>query len=259
MNIATISDRTIAQSNSYEVKINSDELTTQVIQSPTLLGLYLGWLRKDTQKWEPLVKLMVVEGGYTAEYTSNHEEISALYPGYKDLLLRIEKNVVKQNFPHIFDSRMPLLRKDVKSYCEFLKLDYPQIDKIAYASRCGGRISGDPFNICPIIEPDAKGNYIFYCTLSEVEEIEWNRENWQEITNQTEGFNLVEVSGKYSLQLQDRVIGYLEDYFNLIDGEITTIEIVNFTDMAKWQGRGILLKIVVHSNNAYSQELFQIA
>jgi hypothetical protein len=257
MNIVTTLNKTIVQANSYKVKINSSELTTQVIKSPTLLGLYLGWLRKDTQKWEPLVKLMAVEGGYTAEYTSNHEEISALYPGYKNLLLRIEQNVVKQNFPHIFDSRMPLLREDIKNDCEFLKLDYPQIDKIAYVSRYGGRISGDPFNICPIIEPDAEGNYTFYCTLSDVEEIPGHEEVWERVVSQLEEFYLVKIGNKHCLKIDDIILGYLEDYFDLINGEMKQIEIISFTDPNKWQGFGILLKIILHSNNAYAHKLFK--
>jgi hypothetical protein len=245
-----------SQSSKIEVRINPSEISTNIIESPNISGLYLGWMRKDTHKWEPLLKLMVVEGGYTAEHIGSFEEISTLYPGYKGILLGFELKGINKDFPHIFNNRMPLLREDVKSECEFLKLDYPQINKMAYVSRYGGRISGDPFSVCPIIEPDPAGNYTFYCTLDEVEEIEWNKENWDEIRNQTGGFQVVKVGDKYNLELQSRVLGCLEDYFNLIDGEMISIEIVNFTDMKKWQGRGILLKIVICSENAYSHQLF---
>jgi hypothetical protein len=257
MNIPTILSKVSSLSSSYEVEVNLSELSKDIIESPQISGLYLGWKRKDTHKWEPLLKLMAVEGGYTAEHIGSFEEISTLYPGYKGILLGFELKGVNKDFPHIFNNRMPLLREDVRSECEFLKLDYPQINKMAYVSRRGGRISGDPFSICPIIEPDAAGNYTFYCTLDEVEEIEWNRENWGKIRSQTEGFQLVEVGGKYNLELQGRVLGCLENYFNSIDGEMTSIEIVNFTDMKKWQGRGILLKIIIQSSNAYSHQLFK--
>jgi hypothetical protein len=245
------------QSRVNEVKINLVEFSTNIIESPKISGLYVGWLRTDTQRWEPLVKLMEVEGGYTAKYTSNHEEISALYPGYGDLLIKFEQNVVKENFPHIFDSRMPLLRKDVKNDCEFLKLDYPQIDKIAYVSRYGGRISGDPFNICPIIEPDTEGNYTFYCTLSDVEEIPGHEGVWERVVSQLEEFYLVKIGNKHCLKIDDIILGYLEDYFDLINGEMKQIEIVSFTDPNKWQGFGIMLKIILHSNNAYAHKLFK--
>jgi hypothetical protein len=257
MNISTIVSKVPSLSKNYEVKVNLSELSQDIIESPKISGLYLGWMRKDTHKWEPLLKLMVVEGGYTAEHIGSFEEISTLYPGYKGILLGFELKGINEDFPHIFNNRMPLLREDVRSECEFLKLDYPQINKMAYVSRRGGRICGDPFSICPIIEPDVSGSYTFYCTLDEVEDIDWNRENWNEIRNQTEGFQLVKVDGRYNLELQGRVLGCLEDYFNLIDGEMISIEIVNFTDMKKWQGRGILLKIVIHSDNAYSHKLFQ--
>jgi hypothetical protein len=245
------------QSNNFEVKVNSSELSTDIIESPRIEGLYLGWMRKDTHKWEPLLKLMVVEGGYTAEHVGSFKEVSTLYPGYKGILLGFELKGVNKDFPHIFNNRMPLLREDVRSYCEFLKLDYPQIDKMVYVGRRGGRISGDPFSICPIIEPDLVDNYTFYCTLSGVEEIPGHDKNWQEIRSQTKRFYLAKVDGKYSLEFQGTVIGYLEDYFELIDGEIISVEIINFTDPKKWQGFGILLKIVVHSENAYVHQLFQ--
>jgi hypothetical protein len=245
------------QSNDFEVKVNLSELSTDVIESPKISGLYLGWMSKDTHKWEPLLKLTLVDGGYIAEHIGNFEEISTLYPGYKGILLGFELKGVNQDFPHIFNNRMPLLREDIRSHCEFLKLDYPQINKMAYVSRRGGRISGDPFSICPIIEPDVVGNYIFYCTLSGVEEIPGHEKNWQEVINKTEGFHLLEVGSNYNLELQDRVLGHLEDYFDLIDGEMISIEIISFTDPKKWQGFGILLKIVVRSENAYSHKLFQ--
>ena len=244
------------KSNKCEVKINLSEISTDIIESPKISGLYLGWVRKDTCKWEPLLKLTVVKGGYTVEHIGNFKEITTLYPGYKGIVLGFELKGVNQDFPHIFNSRMPLLRKDVKDYCEFLKLDYPQINKMAFTGRRGGRICGDPFSICPIFEPDSVGNYIFYCTLDGVEDIEWTLEGWDEVRSQTEGFELIKAGDKYNLELQGKVLGCLEGYFNLIDGEMTSIEIVNFTDIRKWQGKGILLKIVIHSSNAYSHQLF---
>lgn len=247
---------TAIQYINYEVTVNSNEFSTNVIEDPKICGLYLGWVRKDTKKWEPLIKLMVVEGGYTVEYTSNHEEISAIYPGYKDLLIWSELNVINRDFPHIFRNRMPLLRNDVKKHCEFLKLDYPQIDKIAYVSRCGGRISGDRFNICPLIEPDAMNNYIFYCTLDGVEEREEPRKIWQQVRDRAGKFKLLKVEGKYCLDFEGVILGYLKNYFELIDGEINKIEIINFSDPAKWQGHGILLKIIIRSENAYAHRLF---
>jgi hypothetical protein len=48
----------------------------------------------------------------------------------------------------------------------------------------------------------------------------------------------------------------IEHYFGLIDGEINKIEIANFSDPANLQGYGILLKIVVNSENAYDHKLF---
>ena len=245
------------QSNDFEVKINLSELSANVIESPEISGLYLGWMRKDTHKWEPLLKLMVVEGGYTAEHIGSFEEISTLYPGYKGILLGFELKGINKDFPHVFNNRMPLLREDVRSHCEFLKLDYPQINKMAYVSRWGGRISGDPFSICPVIAPDINSNYTFYCSLSDVEEIPGHETNWQEIRNQSGKFYLIKNDEKYSLEFQGTIIGYLEDYFELIDGEMVSIEIINFTDPKKWQGFGILLKIVIHSDNAYAHKLFQ--
>jgi hypothetical protein len=245
----------ISKSNVYKIEINEGEFSANVIESPTINGLYLGWVRKDTQKWEPLAKLTIVEGGYTAQYTSNHEEISALYPGYKDLLIWSELNVVNRDFSHVFRNRIPLLRNDIKKHCEFLNLDYPQIDKIA-VSRYGGRICGDHFSICPSIEPDASGNYIFYCTLNGVEEREEPRRIWQQIRDRSGKFSIIKAEDKYCLEFEGIILGYLKNYFELIDGEINKIEIVNFSDPENWQGHGILLKIVINSENAYNHQLF---
>jgi hypothetical protein len=256
MNVKSTARGIISKSNVCEIGINDEEFSANVIESPKINGLYLGWVRKDTHRWEPLAKLTIVEGGYTAQYTSNHEEISALYPGYKDLLIWSELNVVNRDFPHIFRNRMPLLRNDVRKHCEFLKLDYPQIDKIAYVSRYGGRICGDQFSICPITEPDVSGNYIFYCTLNGVEEKEEPKQIWQQIRDRAGKFQLVKNKDKFYLKFEGNILGYLEHYFGLIDGEINKIEIASFSDPANWQGYGILLKIVVNSENAYDHKLF---
>jgi hypothetical protein len=256
MNTKSAVSGIISKVDVREVEVNADEFSANIIESPTINGLYLGWVRKDIQRWEPLAKLTIVEGGYTAQYTSNHEEISALYPGYKDLLIWSELNVVNRDFPHIFRNRMPLLRNDVKKHCEFLKVDYPQIDKIAYVSRYGGRICGDQFSICPSIEPDRADNYIFYCTLNGVEQREEPKQIWQQIKNRSGGFQLFKNGDKFYLKFEDMILGHLEHYFGLIDGEINKIEIVNFSDPENWQGYGILLKIVINSENAYNHKLF---
>jgi hypothetical protein len=240
----------------YEVSINSNEFSTNIIEDLKIQGLYLGWVRKDTNKWEPLVKLMVAKGGYTVDYTSNHEEISAIYPGHKDLLLSSELNVINRDFPHIFRNRMPLLRNDVKNHCEFLKLDYPQIDKIAYVSRCGGRIGGDRFNICPLVEPDAMNHYTFYCTLDGVEDREEPKRIWRQVRERAGKFQLLKAEDKYCLEFEGVVLGYLKNYFELINGDIDRVEIINFSDPAKWQGYGILLKVSIRSENAYTHRLF---
>ena len=78
MNMKSAVSGIISKMNVREVEVNADEFSANIIESPTINGLYLGWVRKDTQRWEPLAKLTIVEGGYTAQYTSNHEEISAL-------------------------------------------------------------------------------------------------------------------------------------------------------------------------------------
>jgi hypothetical protein len=256
MNTKSAVSGIISKVNIREVEVNVDEFSANVIESPTINGLYLGWVRKDTQRWEPLAKLTIVEGGYTAQYTSNYEEISALYPGYKDLLIWSELNVVNRDFPHVFRNRMPLLRNDVKKHCEFLKVDYPQIDKIAYVSRYGGRICGDQFSICPSIEPDRADNYTFYCTLNDVEQRAEPKQIWQQIKDRSGGFQLFKNGDKFYLEFEDTILGHLENYFGLIDGGMNKIEIVNFSDPEKWQGYGILLKIVINSENAYNHRLF---
>jgi hypothetical protein len=256
MNVKSAAHGIVSKSNVCEVGINEEEFSANVIESPKINGLYLGWIRKDTHRWEPLAKLTIVEGGYTAHYTSNHEEISALYPGYKDLLIWSELNVVNRDFPHIFRNRMPLLRNDVKKHCEFLKIDYPQIDKIAYASRYGGRICGDQFSICPSIEPDADDNYTFYCTLNGVEQREEPKQIWRKIKDRLGKFQLFKNRDEFYMEFEGTILGHLESYFGLIEGEIAKIEIVNFSDPDNWQGHGILLKVIINSENAYCQKLF---
>jgi hypothetical protein len=50
MNIPTILSKVSSLSSSYEVEVNLSELSKDIIESPQISGLYLGWKRKDTHK-----------------------------------------------------------------------------------------------------------------------------------------------------------------------------------------------------------------
>jgi hypothetical protein len=245
------------------VPIDRSAMNTPVILDPAVSGLYLGWVRNDTKVWEPIARMMAVSGGYIAHYTSNRKDIVTKYKGFRDLLIHTQYNselgIIIPHYPSVFEARMPLRREDVRDHCEYMKIDYPDIDKLAYCGRWGGRIGGDPFSICPIVEASEDGDYIFYVGLAGMEDDLQNANDWERIRQSTE-FTLVETGDKYcyGLKLGNRVIGHFREYFNLIDGELIEISIINFTDHKKWQGTGMLLKIVIRSNNPYKHDLFEV-
>ena len=48
MNVKSAARGIISNLNVCEVGINEEEFSANVIESPTINGLYLGWIRKDT-------------------------------------------------------------------------------------------------------------------------------------------------------------------------------------------------------------------
>ena len=93
--------------------------------------------------------------------------------------------------------------------------------------------------------------------MNGVEEREEPRKIWQQIRDRSGKFKLLKAEDKYCLEFEGVILGCLEHYFELIDGEISQIEIINFTDPSKLQGHSVLLKIIIHSKNAYAHRLFQ--
>jgi hypothetical protein len=237
------------------------------IQDSSITGFYLGQFRRDTRRWEPYARMLKVDGsdggdasktgGYIAHFTHNYPEIVERYPGYADLLLLDEIDRVYSYMPRIFDDRMPPRRKDTQLDCEFLGLDYGELDEFAFVARTGGYVTKDSFSVCPIVKPNEWGKYVFYTCLDGLDGNQWARTVWSEISSRKGEFVWENINGQLTLKFNGDILGKLFPYFELLDGNIVDIEIVNFTRPETLQGFGILLRVTMESGNPYTHELFE--
>ena len=198
-----------------------------------ITGVYLGWIPPEESAWEPLFRTIRVAGGYQSDPTRWYAPRLAQYPG---LELALSFNPDPLKLPLKLNRRTPLVRSDYERDAQLLGLNYPITDLLEYVGRTGGSFSGDPFTICPIVEPNDDGNYSYESLL-------WKFE--PEVRDSlTVGDRLKAVisDGKQLIITpDDRVLGELFPYFRILEDAIFNIEFVKIGKQDYSGGGDILL------------------
>ena len=222
----------------------------------TIIGMYLGWVIPDTNKWEALLKLTKSSLGYHINFTSICIDLFKNYQGIARFLnvSNLELEYIYPTVPYVFKSRIPVERVDIGEACKNLGLSYPGIDSFAFMARTGGRIHADPFSVCPILTPNADGDYEFYCDISTCKELQ---EHWYSFTKESK---LECHKGLVSVQLSGDNTRYpviLPDFFTRLEGSIDRAEILTISQPSAF-GVDILAKVVLSSANPYSGSNFSL-
>jgi hypothetical protein len=192
-----------------------------------IAGLYLGWVVPAEGQWRPLMKTCKTINGYHSSHTRAYQRLASHYKGMAYLLSlpMVGGETITPEIPDVFTTRMPRLRPDTERECKFLGLSYPSINHFAFVARTGGTISGDPFDICPIMEPNEQGDYQFYCLLREV-----NSEIRTKLWQQPELAYTVVSEHQTIVTAVDSYLGVLPPYLSLLGEEISDIKLVNISD-----------------------------
>jgi hypothetical protein len=219
-----------------------------------IAGLYLGWVVPADGQWQPLMKTCKTIQGYCASHTRAYQRLASQYKGMAYLLSlpTVNGESITAEVPDVFSTRMPRLRPDTERECQFLGLSYPNIDHFAFVARTGGAISGDPFDVCPIMELNEKGDYQFYCLLREVNR-EIRSRLWQQpellCTFVSEQQTIVTATGSY--------LGTLPPYLSLLGEAISDIKLVNISNDF-YLGDHTLVS-VTSQVNIYAEQCFEKA
>lgn len=123
-------------------------------------GVYVGWIPPNSHLWEPLYRTIRDGKQYKNEKTRAYDPTIARYPGL-DTALNFKPNPVA--LPYALERRRPLNRADYEYNAQVWDLRYPIPDVLEYVGRTSGQCSGDPFTICPIVEPNDDGTYSYVC------------------------------------------------------------------------------------------------
>lgn len=217
-----------------------------------IVGIYLGWLKPQTDLWEPILEFRKSTVGYHTYPTNNYPAIAKEYRGMPEILglSDLKEEYTRSDIPGILKRRIPTVREDIGEICKLLELEFPNIDPFAFMSRIGGKINGDPFSICPILTPNVDGNYEFYCCIGTPPEL---KKCWDSFTTSSklecrDGKVFVKVDGD-----EHHVI--LPDFFSQLQSSIVEGEILNISKPSVF-GRMTFAKIVLTSTNPYSSSAF---
>jgi hypothetical protein len=219
-----------------------------------IAGLYLGWVVPAEGQWQPLLKTCKTINGYRSSHTRAYQRLASHYKGMAYLLSlpMVGGETITPEIPDVFTTRMPCLRPDVERRCKFLGLSYPNIDRMAFVARTGGTITGDDFDICPIMEPNTQGEYQFYCLLYEVD-----RDVRAQLWNRPELRCAVVSEQRTIVTAADRYLGLLPPYFSLMGDKITEVKLVNISDDF-YLGDHTLVSVTTKVN-IYAHQCFELA
>jgi hypothetical protein len=219
-----------------------------------IAGLCLGWVVPAEGQWRPLMKTCRTINGYHSSHTRAYQRLASHYRGMAYLLSlpMVDGETITPEIPDVFTTRMPRLRPDVERRCKFLGLSYPNIDRMAFVARTGGTITGDDFDICPIMEPNTQGEYQFYCLLYEVD-----RDVRAQLWNRPELRYAVVSEQRTIVTAADRYLGLLPPYFSLMGDKITEVRLVNISDDF-YLGDHTLVSVTTKVN-IYAHQCFELA
>lgn len=230
----------------------TDRIPQSLSKDGSIVGLYAGWLHPQTERWQPILELRRSTTGYHIYPTSNYLAIAKEYRGMPEILglSDIKEEYIYSSIPSIFSDRIPTVREDIGELCQLLSLEFPDIDPFAFMSRTGGKINGDPFSICPILNPNTDGNYEFYCCIGTPPELKkcWDKFTIGSKLECQDGETFVRVDGdKY------RIV--MPEFFSQLQGSIVEGEIINISEPSVF-GRRAFAKIVIASTSPYSSSTF---
>ena len=181
-------------------------------------GIYLGWIPPHSELWEPLYRTIRCERGYKSERTNAYAPAIKRYPGLKEPL---DFYPDPNDLPFALNTRIPKVRPDYERNARLLNLSYPSLDLFEYIGRAGGRFSGDPFTVCPIVEPNNDGSYSYEFTL-------WKVDKEVRDSNPESGRlkAIARTNEPTLLTVDDRPLGEFSPHFTMLGNEILNVKIV---------------------------------
>jgi hypothetical protein len=196
-------------------------------------GVYLGWIPPHGKFWEPLYRTIRCPGGYKSERTRLYAEEVKRYPGLKEPL-DFYPNPLE--LPFALLTRTPLVRPDYERDASTLNLPYPNLDIFEYIGRTGGLFSGDPFTVCPIVEPNDDGSFSFESLL-------WKFDpEVRDSLNETSQLKVIVRTGEPPIvSSNDRVLGELLPNFALLEDTIFNVRLVRIGQKHYFGGGEILI------------------
>lgn len=234
------------------MNLQTTDRTLSLSKDGTIVGIYIGWLNPQTNRWQPILEFRKSTFGYHTYPTSNYPAIAKEYRGMSEILgiSELKEEYTRSSIPGILNRRIPVVREDIGEICKLLDLEFPDIDPFAFMSRTGGKINGDPFSLCPILAPNTDGNYEFDCCIGTPPEL---NKSWDKFTT---GSKLECQDGETFARVDsDKYPVVLPEFFSQLQGSIVEAEIINISEPSVF-GRRVFAKIVLTSMNPYSGSTF---
>ena len=214
-----------------------------------ITGVYLGWIPPNGSEWEPLFRTIRVAGGYETVPTRWYAPRLAQYPG---LELSLSLNPNPLDLPYILSRRTPLNRPDYERNSRTLGLSYPNLDLFEYIGRTGGFFSGDPFSVCPIVEPNDDNKYSYEFGLRSV-----NNEVAKYLNGTTELKAITSIGQSTMITADGQVLGELLPHFELFKNGISNIQLVNIGEDHQFGGGHIIISFDANIN-LYAHPCFDL-
>jgi hypothetical protein len=208
-----------------------------------IIGVYLGWIPPHSKLWEPLYRTIRCERGYHSERTRLYAPTIERYPGLKEPL---DFRADPLDLPYALRKRTPLVRPDYEWCAKFLNLPYPNLDIFEYIGRSGGLMSGDPFSIFPIVEPNDDGNYTYETLLGELDpkvRDELSERSQMNTIASSRNVGSTELEESIVVTVHNRVLGKLLPPFARLGDKISKIQITKISEQHYFLGRQILMSL----------------
>ena len=138
--------------------------------------------------------------------------------------------------PFALNRRIPKVRPDYERDARTLNLPYPIPNLFEYVGRTGGLFSGDPFSICPIVEPNDDGSYSYESLLWK-----FDPEVRKSLTP-TSQLKAIVTNGKPLITTTDeRVLGELLPNFIHLGNTIFNVKLIEIGEKHYFGGGDILV------------------
>jgi hypothetical protein len=198
-----------------------------------VIGVYVGWTPPHGETWEPLYRTMRCPGGYQSDRTVLYDQTLDRYPGLEEVTSFYPDSL---RLPFALKRRTPLIRPDYERDAKTLNLPYPIPDLFEYIGRTGGLFSGDPFVICPIVEPNNDNNYSYESLLRKFEP------EVRDSLNEDSPLKVILHNRKALITtMDDRVLGEMMPNFGALGEALFNIRIVRIGEKHYFGGGSVLI------------------